>query len=209
MKLHLREANTQFDKMELYSYMQDCIEDALESVSGSELSVNMLKSKVPGYDPDWCSTDWTSENDKKYQTLVQDLTNLFYDMALANRKEGNTNESLTEAMKVTNSKTYQTEFGPFVITTQEGKARRRNQATGKVEWREIRSTGGVFKDYPDAVEYFVTNDHGDRYVSCSQGNNSSAWKDSLGVSTWNEALDLVNDAVVECFQDYYDDKSLY
>ena len=25
MRLHLREANTQFDKMELYSYMQDCI----------------------------------------------------------------------------------------------------------------------------------------------------------------------------------------
>ena len=89
MKLHLREANTQFDKMELYSYIQDCIEDALESVSGSELSVGTLESKVPGYDPDWCSTDWTSENNKKYQTLVQDLTNFFYDTSLANRKEGN------------------------------------------------------------------------------------------------------------------------
>jgi hypothetical protein len=130
-------------------------------------------------------------------------------MALANRKEGNTNESLTEAMRVTNSKTYQTEFGPFVIKTQEGKGRRRNPVTGKVEWQEVRSTDGVFKDYPDAVEYFVTNDYGDRYVSSSQGDNTRAWKDSLGVSTWNEALDLVNDAVVECFQDYYDDKSLH
>lgn len=87
MRLHLREVTTQFDKMELYSYMQDCIEDALESVSGSKLSVNMLKSKVPGYDPDWCSTDWTSENDKKYQTLVKDLTDLFYDMAMENYKK--------------------------------------------------------------------------------------------------------------------------
>lgn len=78
-----------------------------------------------------------------------------------------------------------------------------------MEWQEVKSTGGVFKDYPDAVEYFVINDHGDRYVSCSQGNNSSAWKDSLGVSTYDEALKLVDNAVVECFQDYYDDKSLY
>lgn len=209
MRLHLREANTQFDKMELYSYMQDCIEDALESVSGSELSVNMLKSKVSGYDPDWCSTDWTSENDKKYQTLVRNLTDFFYDMALANRKEGNTNESLTEAMHITNSKTYQTEFGPFVIETREGKSRRRNWSTGKMEWQEVKSTGGVFKDYPDAVEYFVTNDHDDRYVSCSQGNNSHAWEDSLGVSTYDDALKLVDDAVVKCFQDYYGDKSLY
>ena len=47
----------------------------------------MLKSKVSGYDPDWCSTDWTSENDKKYQTLVRNLTDLFYDMALENYKQ--------------------------------------------------------------------------------------------------------------------------
>lgn len=49
-------------------------------------------------------------------------------------------------LKATRTKVYQTEFGPFRITTYEGKSKRRNGYTGKKEWVQIKDTGGVFEE---------------------------------------------------------------
>ena len=206
-KLNINEGYEDFDENELYFYIQDCIGDAFEKLEDNELNVQTVKDEVPGYDVDWCADNASMEYVEKRNQLIDELTNLYVDSLLAFRKD-TTNESLTEAMRVTNSKTYQTEFGPFVIETQEGKARRRNWSTGKMEWKEVRSTNGFFKDYPDAVEFFVTNDYGDKYVSSSQGNYSGAWEDFLEADDYGKAIELVNDEVVRCFQDYYGDTSI-
>lgn len=132
----------------------------------------------------------------------------------------NTNEGLTikehnrklkknESMKLTNRKTYDTEFGSFTISTMKGKARRRDPLTHKSEWKEVQSTGGTFDEYPKAVEFYVERDGNDRYVTSSQGEYSKSWIDSLSASNYNDALSIVDNEVVKCFQDYYNDSSIY
>ena len=205
-KLNINESNENFNETELYFYIRDCIEDALVELESTKLDVDTIQHEIPGYDGNWCAESVPIGYEGKRDYVLADLVDLYADVLLANQET--TNESLTEAMRVTNSKTYQTEFGPFVIETQEGKARRRNWSTGKMEWKEVRSTNGFFKDYPDAVEFFVTNDYGDKYVSSSQGNYSGAWEDFLEVDDYGKAIELVNDEVVRCFQDYYGDTSI-
>ena len=132
----------------------------------------------------------------------------------------NTNEGLTikehnrklkknESMKLTNRKTYDTEFGSFTISTMKGKARRRDPLTHKSEWKEVQSTGGTFDEYPKAVEFYIERDGNDRYVTSSQGEYSKSWIDSLSASNYNDALSIVDNEVVKCFQDYYNDSSIY
>lgn len=111
-------------------------------------------------------------------------------------------------MKLTKERRYDTEFGTFIISTYRGKARRRNNYTGRTEWKEIQSTGGKFADYPDAVEFFLYREGDDTYVSSSQGDNSREWVESVHATTYNEALRKVDDEVVRCFQDYYGDSSI-
>lgn len=112
-------------------------------------------------------------------------------------------------MKETDFKSYSTKFGTFIIKVVEGKARRKNSTTGKSEWKQVKSINGYFKDYPEAVEFFLQRDGNDRYVSSSQGNNCLEWIKSLDVENYDKALDITNDAVVKCFQDYYEDDSIY
>ena len=110
-------------------------------------------------------------------------------------------------LKLVDVKTYDTSFGQFRIETREGKARRRDY-TGKSVWKEVRSITGFFTEFPKAVEFFLYNDHGDKYVSSSQGNDSYDWVDHVGATTYDEALRIVDSEVVECFQDYYKDDSI-
>ena len=111
-------------------------------------------------------------------------------------------------MNLTKQRRYDTEFGPFVITTYKGKARRRNYQTGKVEWAETQSTSGRFEEYPDAVDFFIQRDGSERYVSSSQGDSYRSWIESLGASSYEDALQLTDPAVVDCFRDYYGDSSI-
>lgn len=117
--------------------------------------------------------------------------------------------SRNESMKLTNRKTYDTEFGPFTISTMRGKARRRDPLTHKSEWKEVQSTGGTFDEYPNAVDFYVERDGNDRYVTSSQGEYSKSWIDSLSASNYDDALSIVDNEVVKCFQDYYNDSSIY
>lgn len=112
-------------------------------------------------------------------------------------------------MKDTKYENYSTKFGAFIIKTSEGKARRMNSMTGKKEWKQVKTTFGFFKDYPDAVEFFVSRDGNNRYVSSSQGNNYLEWLDFLEVKSYDDALKKTNDEIVKCFQDYYEDDSIY
>ena len=124
-------------------------------------------------------------------------------------KEHNSKLKKNESMKLTNRKTYDTEFGSFTISTMKGKARRRDPLTHKSEWKEVQSTGGTFDEYPKAVEFYVERDGNDRYVTSSQGEYSKSWIDSLSASNYNDALSIVDNEVVKCFQDYYNDSSIY
>ena len=112
-------------------------------------------------------------------------------------------------MKDTKYENYSTKFGAFIIKTSEGKARRMNSMTGKKEWKQVKTTFGFFKDYPEAVEFFVYRDGNDRYVSSSQGHIYLEWLDFLEVKSYDDALKKINDEVVKCFQDYYEDDSIY
>lgn len=118
-------------------------------------------------------------------------------------------QSINAGMKLTDKKKYETEFGTFTISTYEGKARRRDMLTHKPEWREVRTTSGTFDEYPNAVEFYVERDGNDRYVTSSQGEYSNSWIDSLSASNYNDALSIVDNEVVKCFQDYYNDTSIY
>ena len=107
--------------------------------------------------------------------------------------------------KVIKSMEYDTSFGVFVIQTTLGKRRTRGYS-GRTEWKEVRSTTGWFKDYPNAIKFFPYNDYGDRYISSSQGDSSWDWVDSLGVRSYDKAVSLVDSEVVDCFNDYYGEK---
>lgn len=124
-------------------------------------------------------------------------------------KEHNRKLKINESMKLTNRKTYDTEFGSFTISTMRGKARRRDPLTHKSEWKEVQSTGGTFDEYPNAVDFYVERDGNDRYVTSSQGEYSKSWIDSLSAINYDDALSIVDNEVVKCFQDYYNDSSIY
>ena len=112
-------------------------------------------------------------------------------------------------LKVTRVKVYQTEFGPFKIETSEGKVRRRNMNTAKVEWRQSKMTDGFFEEYPNAVHFFIEKDGNDRVVSSSQYDSYSEWVKAIHARDYEDALKKTNDAVVKAFRDYYDDNSIY
>ena len=118
-------------------------------------------------------------------------------------------ESLNEALKDTRIKSYDTQFGTFIIKTREGKSRRTNYMTGKKEWMPVKSTLGYFEDFPLAVEFFLYRDGQDRYVSSSQGRRSDEWVEFLNARDYDEALHITEREVVKCFQDYYEDSSIY
>lgn len=85
MKLHINEANEKFDELELNSYIQDCVEEALERLVDTKLTANVLAEEVPGYNQDWC-TDKPYNYTKKIMQIVTDLTSLYTEMSLAKRK---------------------------------------------------------------------------------------------------------------------------
>ena len=85
MKLHINEANEKFNELELNDYIRDCIDEALERLADTKLTVNVLAEEVPGYDPDWCANE-PYKYTKKLMHIVTDLTALYTDMFLANRK---------------------------------------------------------------------------------------------------------------------------
>lgn len=87
MKLHINEANEKFDKLELSSYIQDCVEEALERLVDTKLTANVLAEEVPGYNQDWCADTFNSNYTKKIMQIVTDLTALYTDISLANRKD--------------------------------------------------------------------------------------------------------------------------
>lgn len=111
-------------------------------------------------------------------------------------------------LKATKTKVYQTEFGPFRITTYEGKSRRKNGYTGKKEWVQIKDTGGVFEEWPNAINFFITRDGQTRGVSSSQGDDFYEWAKSIHARNYDDALRKTNDIVVKAFRDYYDDDSI-
>lgn len=140
---------------------------------------------------------WNDEMDSQVYDIIDlvDSSNLY--------------ESLNEALKDTRIKSYDTKFGTFIIRTREGKSRRTNYMTGKKEWMPVKSTLGYFKDFPLAVEFFLYRDGQDRYVSSSQGRRSDEWVEFLNARDYSEALHITEREVVKCFQDYYEDSSIY
>lgn len=113
-------------------------------------------------------------------------------------------------MKLTDKRVFNTKFGDLEIATYEGKRRVIVDPIHlKKEWKQVKSIGGRWVEYPNALEYFVYNDHGDRYVSSSQGDSSYEWVKSLGAKNYDEALNIANDEVVKCFRIYYNDDTLY
>lgn len=111
-------------------------------------------------------------------------------------------------LKVTRIKIYQTEFGPFKIQTSEGKVRRRNMNTGKVEWRQSKTTDGFFEEWPNAIYFFIERDGQNRCVASLQGEDSYEWIKAIHAKNYDDALRKTNDAVVKAFRDYYDDDSI-
>lgn len=85
MRLRINEADEKFDKQELYSYIQDCVEEALERLVDTKLTANTLAEEVPGYNQDWC-TDKPYNYTKKITQIVTDLTSIYTEMSLAERK---------------------------------------------------------------------------------------------------------------------------
>lgn len=119
-------------------------------------------------------------------------------------------ESLDEALNITRSKEYPTKFGTFIIVTKEGKARRMDSMTGKKEWKPVKNSVGYFEDFPEAVEFFLYKDGPNRFVSSSQGHAiDDNWEEFLNAKNYDDALKIVEPEVVKCFQDYYQDDSIY
>ena len=138
--------------------------------------------------------------------FIQRMKDMNKEIEKLSREE---NESLNEALKDTRVKSYDTQFGTFIIKTREGKSRRTNYMTGKKEWMPVKSTLGYFEDFPLAVEFFLYRDGQDRYVSSSQGRRSDEWVEFLNARDYDEALHITEREVVGCFQDYYGDSSIY
>ena len=118
------------------------------------------------------------------------------------------NKLLTEALRVTKARDYNTKFGTFIIETKEGKARRRDSITWKVVWKQVKSTNGYFADHPDFGRFYVEVDGSDKYVTCSEGNGGIDFMDFLGVDDFGDAVEMVDSEVVKCFQEYYGDDSI-
>lgn len=115
---------------------------------------------------------------------------------------------IKSSMTLVDIKQYDTPFGTFSMRKFKGKVRSRDYMGRPNGWRETTSIGGHFDDYPSAIEFFLYNDYGNRYVSSSQGDNSREWVNSLGAANYDEAIKIVMDAVVDCFRDYYNDDSI-
>ena len=183
----------------LYMYGLDTTEKAAEAYIKGEFTNREIKRALIYWDVR--DLPWKERN------VIFDRT--CKKLHLENNKPIKNSNAIKEAMYTTKTKTYETEFGPFVIETKEGKAKRRNWSTGKVEWKQTTSTNGYFKDYPSAVVFFLEKDGNDIYVSSSQGNYSEDWEEFVNAKNYGDAIDIVNDEVVKCFQDYYNNKSIY
>ncbi len=119
---------------------------------------------------------------------------------------------IDEAMKKVRQKTYQTEFGPFTIYTSQGKRRDRDiygRSGRNAPLVTVTSIFGTFDNYPEAITFFVESDYGKKYVSSSQGDSYMDWVRYVGASNYDNARDIVDEEIVKCFQDYYNDNSIY
>ena len=110
---------------------------------------------------------------------------------------------IRSATRPTKSKTYDTSIGKFTITTRSGKVRRRGQ------WVTSTSTDGTFDEFPRAIWYFVERDGDSRYVTSSQGDDYRDFVDAVGERSYDAALRRIDDEIIRCFQDYYEDASMY
>ena len=86
-KLYINEADKNFDKEELWSYLSDCIEDTVYALLDSKLSANAIKAEVPGYDKDWCAEEMSKANSKKINDVILNLIDIVYDMSMENYKK--------------------------------------------------------------------------------------------------------------------------
>lgn len=86
-KLNVNEAYENFDENELYFYIKDSIEDAIEMLESNELDLFEMENRVPGYNSDWHSYDIDDNHEEMKDSLIDKLTDCYMDLFLANYKK--------------------------------------------------------------------------------------------------------------------------
>ena len=81
----LKESNNSFNVKELTEYIKDIAEETLNQLGDVEFNCQEVSYNVPGYDPDWCSEDFTHEDEVNKRAAINAITKYIQSSLMRNK----------------------------------------------------------------------------------------------------------------------------